>query len=67
MVDFEGYGRRLDYSASPEEILQSIRELLKDKKILQKVENMKKLSKDLNATAAVKELLESNSKINQKV
>lgn len=59
VIDFEGYGRRLDYSASPEEILRSIKELLKDKKIHQKVENMKKLSKDLNATAAIKELLES--------
>jgi len=67
VVDFEGYGRRLDYSASPEEILQSIRELLKDKKICQKVEIMKKRSKDLNATAAIKELLESSSKINQKL
>lgn len=67
VVDFEGYGKRLDYSASPEEILQSIKELLKDEKIRKKVENMKKLSKDLNATAAIKELLESNSRINQRV
>ncbi|HEY3360508.1 MAG TPA: glycosyltransferase [Methanosarcina sp.] len=67
VVDFEGYGRRLDYSASPEEIFQSIRELLKDEKIRKKVENMKKLSKDLNATAAIKELLESNSRVNQRV
>ncbi|WP_292390183.1 UDP-N-acetylglucosamine--N-acetylmuramyl-(pentapeptide) pyrophosphoryl-undecaprenol N-acetylglucosamine transferase [Methanosarcina sp. UBA5] len=61
IVDLEGYGRRMDYNASPEEILQAIRELLKDKKIHQKVEDMKKLSKDLNATAAIKKLLESNN------
>lgn len=60
VVDSEGYGKCLDYSASPEEILQSIRTLLNDKNIHQKVENMKKLSKDLNATEAIKELLESN-------
>ncbi len=67
VIDLEGYGRRLDYSASPEEILRSIKEILKDEKIHQKVEMMKKLSKDLNATATIKELLESNRKINQKV
>jgi len=67
VVDLEGYGKRLDYSASPEEILRSIKELLKDEKIHQKVEIMKKLSKDLNPTATFKELLESNSKISQKV
>lgn len=69
VIDLEGYGRRLDYSASPEEILRSIKELLKDEKINHKVEIMKKLSKDLNATAKIKELLESesNSKVSQKV
>ncbi|HET8686848.1 MAG TPA: glycosyltransferase, partial [Methanosarcina sp.] len=67
VVDFEGYGRRLDYSASPKEILQSIRELLEDKKTHQKVENMKKLSEDLNATAEIKKLLESNNRKDQKV
>jgi UDP:flavonoid glycosyltransferase YjiC (YdhE family) len=67
VVDLESYGRRLDYSASPEEILRSIKELLKDEKIHKKVETMKKLSKDLNPTATFKELLESNSKRSQKV
>lgn len=67
VVDLEGYGRHLDYNASPEEILRSIKELLENEKIHQKVETMKNLSKDLNATATFKELLESNSKISQTV
>jgi uncharacterized protein (TIGR00661 family) len=67
VIELEGYGRRLDYNASPEEILRSIKELLENEKIRQKVETMKNLSKDLNATATFKELLESNSKISQKV
>lgn len=67
VVGHEGYGRLLDYSASPEDILRSIKELLKDEKIHQKVAVMKKLSKDLNTTSTIKELLESNSKISQKV
>lgn len=67
VIELEDYGRRLDYNASPEEILRSIKELLENEKIHQKVETMKNLSKDLNATATFKELLESNSKISQKV
>lgn len=67
VVDSEGYGRRLDYSTPPEEVLKSIREILEDKIICKKVGNMKKLSEDLNAAAAIKKLLESNNKIDQNV
>ena len=65
VVDFEGYGRRLAYSTPPEQILKSIRELIEDKKIHQKVGNMKKMSEDLNAASAIQKLLESNSSISK--
>lgn len=65
VVDSEGYGRRLAYSTPPEQILSSIRELIEDKKIHQKVGSMKEMSEDLNAASAIKNLLESNSSISK--
>jgi len=67
VVDFEGYGKCLAYSTPPEQVLKSIRMLLEDKKIHQKVENMKKLSEDLNAAASIEKLLKSNHKACHKV
>lgn len=67
VVDSEGYGRRLAYNTPPEQILKSIRELIEDKQIHQKLKIMKKMSEDLNAASAIKKLIESNnstSKIN---
>jgi UDP-N-acetylglucosamine--N-acetylmuramyl-(pentapeptide) pyrophosphoryl-undecaprenol N-acetylglucosamine transferase len=61
VVDSEGYGRRLDYSTPPEQILKYIRELIEDKKTHQKLGSMKKMSEDLNAASAIKKLIESNN------
>ncbi|MGB9133543.1 MAG: glycosyltransferase [Methanosarcina sp.] len=66
VVDSEGYGRCLDYNTPPEKVLESIRELLEDKKIHQTVENMKKLSEELNAASSIRKLLESNNSTSKK-
>jgi len=67
VLDFEGYGKCLAYSTPPEQVLKSIRMLLDDKKIHQKVENMKNLSEDMNAAASIEKLLNSNHKACHKV
>lgn len=61
VIDSEGYGRRLAYNTPPEQILNSIRELLEDKKTHQKLERMNKMAEDLNAAYSIRKLIESNN------
>lgn len=58
VLDEEGYGRVLSYSTPPEVILECIHEVLEEERYKNKMERLRRLAKELNGPAAVRELLE---------
>lgn len=58
MVEERGYGRKLDYSTSPEEILSMIREVVFEGRFRKNTENLKVQAEILYGPAYVRKLLE---------
>lgn len=58
VVDDRGYGRRLDYSVSSEELLSMISEVVFEGKFSDNTANLRKQAETLNGPASVRELLE---------
>jgi uncharacterized protein (TIGR00661 family) len=58
VIEEEGYGRMLSYSTPPEVILECIREVLEEERYRNKMERLRRLSKELNGPTAIREMLE---------
>ncbi|MGV8076777.1 MAG: UDP-N-acetylglucosamine--N-acetylmuramyl-(pentapeptide) pyrophosphoryl-undecaprenol N-acetylglucosamine transferase [Methanosarcina sp.] len=57
-IEEEGYGKMLSYSASPEVLLECVREILEDEKYRHKTEKLRRLAIELDGPKAVREMLE---------
>lgn len=57
-IEEEGYGKMLSYSASPEVLLECVREILEDEKYRHKTEKLRRLAIKLDGPKAVREMLE---------
>ncbi len=58
VIDEEGYGRMLSYSTPPEVILECIHEVLEDERYRNKMDRLRRLSRELNGPSAIREMLE---------
>lgn len=58
VIDEEGYGRMLSYSTPPEVILECIREVLEEERYGNKMERLRRLARELNGPATIREMLE---------
>ena len=58
VIDEEGYGRMLSYSTPPEVILECIREVLEEERYGNKMERLRRLSRELNGPNAIREMIE---------
>jgi UDP-N-acetylglucosamine--N-acetylmuramyl-(pentapeptide) pyrophosphoryl-undecaprenol N-acetylglucosamine transferase len=58
VIEEEGYGKMLSYSASPEVLLECVREILEDEKYRHKTEKLRRLAIELDGPKAVREMLE---------
>jgi len=59
VIDEEGYGRMLSYSTPPEVILECIREVLEEERYKNKMERLRRLSRELNGPNAIREMIEA--------
>ncbi|WP_340819004.1 glycosyltransferase [Methanolobus sp. WCC4] len=59
VIEEDGLGKRLDYSASPEDILRNVRLLIDDEKYGNKLAEMRDMASELNGPKAVRLMLES--------
>ncbi len=57
-IEEESYGKMLSYSASPEVLLECVREILEDEKYRHKTEKLRRLAIKLDGPKAVREMLE---------
>ncbi|WP_094228640.1 glycosyltransferase [Methanolobus psychrotolerans] len=58
VIEDEGLGRKLDYSASPREILENIRLLIDNEKYRNKLLQMREMAAELNGAAGVRMKIE---------
>jgi uncharacterized protein (TIGR00661 family) len=61
VIEDDGLGKKMDYSASPEEILENIKLLINDEKYRNKLSEMKELAVELNGPRAVRLLVEETA------
>ncbi|WP_321429283.1 UDP-N-acetylglucosamine--N-acetylmuramyl-(pentapeptide) pyrophosphoryl-undecaprenol N-acetylglucosamine transferase [uncultured Methanolobus sp.] len=60
VIEEDGLGKKLDYSASPEEILENIRLLINDEKYSNKLAGMREMAVELNGPGAVRLMVEES-------
>ncbi|WMW24372.1 glycosyltransferase [Methanolobus sediminis] len=58
VIEEDGLGKKIDYSTSPEEILENIRLLIHDDKYKSKLTEMRKMAEELNGPRAMRLLVE---------
>nr|WP_321496271.1 UDP-N-acetylglucosamine--N-acetylmuramyl-(pentapeptide) pyrophosphoryl-undecaprenol N-acetylglucosamine transferase [uncultured Methanolobus sp.] len=59
VIEEDGLGKMMDYSASPENILVNIRLLISDDKYRNKLTEMRKLAEELNGPERIRKMLEN--------
>jgi uncharacterized protein (TIGR00661 family) len=60
VIEEDGLGKKLDYSASPEEILENIRLLIDDEKYSNELAGMREMAVELNGPGAVRLMVEES-------
>jgi len=58
VIEEDGLGKKLGYSASPSDILENIRSLTGEEKYKNKLNEMRELAEELNGPVALREMLE---------
>jgi uncharacterized protein (TIGR00661 family) len=58
VIEEDGLGKMMDYSASPEDILENIRLLVNDEKYRNKLTEMREMTKELNGPGGVRSMVE---------
>ncbi|AKB84602.1 glycosyltransferase [Methanococcoides methylutens MM1] len=58
-LEEDGCGKRLDYSISPEKLLEHIHEITKEGKLVEKSRELQELSNELSGPSAITRMLES--------
>ncbi len=66
VIEEDGLGKKLEYSASSEDILRNVRLLIDDEKYVNKLNDMRKMAEKLNGPEGVRKIIESTYQKNKK-
>ncbi|MFP4655826.1 MAG: UDP-N-acetylglucosamine--N-acetylmuramyl-(pentapeptide) pyrophosphoryl-undecaprenol N-acetylglucosamine transferase [Methanohalobium sp.] len=65
VIDERGYGRCLNYSTTPEDLLEYIKEITEENKFKENTQKLKNLGEELDGPVAIMKMLESYQGANQ--